>query len=118
MSTSVEGYINIPLIDDTLAWRTAVYSANQGGFIDNVNGSDDPLLTNPARVASLPGATTIPAVNTLLAKKDFNDVDYQGVRSALKYQANDEWDVLLQVMQQELNAQGTFAQDPTVGVSR
>jgi outer membrane receptor protein involved in Fe transport len=115
MSTSVEGYINIPLIDDTLAWRTAVYSANQGGFIDNVNGSDDPLLTNPARVASLPGATTIPAVNTLLAKKDFNDVDYQGVRSALKYQANDEWDVLLQVMQQELNAQGTFAQDPTVG---
>ena len=115
MSTSVEGYINLPLIEDTLAWRTVVYSANQGGFIDNVQGSDDPLLTNTARIANFPGATTIPAVNTLLAQDDFNDVDYQGFRSALKYQANDEWDFLLQVMQQELNAEGTFAQDPSVG---
>ena len=115
MSTSVEGYINLPLIEDVLAWRTVVYSANQGGFIDNVQGSDDPLLTNPARIANFPDATTIPAVNTLLAQDDFNDVDYQGFRSALKYQVNDDWDVLLQVMQQEMNAEGTFAQDPTVG---
>lgn len=115
MSTSVEGYINLPLIEDKLAWRTVVYSANQGGFIDNVPGSDDPLLNNPARVASLPGAVTIPAVNTTLAEKDFNDADYQGVRTALKYQANDDWDFLLQVMQQELNTEGTFAQDPAVG---
>jgi len=115
MSTSVEGYINLPLIDDTLAWRTVVYSANQGGFIDNVPGTDDPLLTNPARIANFPNATTIPAVNTLLAEKDFNDADYQGVRSALKYQFNDEWDFLLQVMQQELNTKGSFAQDPAIG---
>ncbi len=115
MSTSVEGYLNLPLIDDKLAWRTVVYSANQGGFIDNVPGSDDPLLTNPARIANFPGATTIPAVNTLLAEEDFNDADYQGVRSALKWQANDDWEFLLQVMQQELNTEGSFAQDPAVG---
>lgn len=115
MSTAVEGYINIPLIEDKLAWRTVVYSANQGGFIDNVQGTDDPLLLNPARIARFPNATTVPAVNTLLAEKDFNDADYQGFRSALKFQANDNWDFLLQVMQQELNATGTFAVDPTVG---
>ncbi|MBT5220238.1 MAG: TonB-dependent receptor [Woeseia sp.] len=115
MSTSVEGYINLPLIEDKLAWRTVVYSANQGGFIDNVAGSDDPLLNNAARIASLPGAVTIPAVNTALAEKDFNDADYQGVRTALKFQANDDWDFLFQVMQQQLNTEGTFAQDPTVG---
>ncbi len=115
MSTAAEGYINLPLIEDKLAWRTVVYSANQGGFIDNVQGSDDPLLTNAARVNSLPDAVTIPAVNTTLAEKDFNDANYKGIRTALAYQANDEWDFLLQVMQQELNTQGTFAMDPTVG---
>lgn len=115
MSTAVEGYINLPLIDDKLAWRTVVYSANQGGFIDNIAGSDDPLLTNAARVANFPGATTIPAVNTLLVEDDFNDANYQGVRSALKWQANDDWDFLLQVMQQELNTEGSFAQDPAIG---
>lgn len=115
MSTSVEGYINLPLIEDKLAWRTVVYSSNQGGFIDNVPGTDDPLLTNVARIANFPNAVTVPAVNTLLAEKDFNDTDYQGFRSSLKYQANDDWDFLLQVMQQELNATGTFAQDPAIG---
>jgi iron complex outermembrane receptor protein len=115
MSTAVEGYINLPLIEDKLAWRTVVYSANQGGFIDNVQGSDDPLLNNTARVNALPNAVTIPAVNTTLAEEDFNDANYQGIRTALAYRANDEWDFLLQVMQQDLNTQGTFAMDPTVG---
>lgn len=115
MSTSTEGYINLPLIEDVLAWRTVVYSVNQGGFIDNVPGTDDPLATNPARIANFPNATTVPAINTQLAQDDFNDASYQGVRSALKYQVNDDWDALLQVMQQELNTDGTFAQDPTVG---
>ena len=115
MSTAVEGYINIPLIEDKLAWRTVVYSVNQGGFIDNVVGSDDPLQDNAARVNNFPDATTIPATNTTLAKEDFNDASYQGIRTALKFEANDNWDFLLQLMQQQLNTQGTFAQDPTVG---
>jgi iron complex outermembrane receptor protein len=111
MSTSVEGYINIPLIDDRLAWRTVVYSANQGGFIDNVLGTADPLQYQP----SAQGKPRTPAYNTLLAEDDFNDADYQGVRSALKFQANENWDFLLQVMQQELNSTGTFAMDESVG---
>jgi len=115
LSNSVEGYLNIPLVEDSLAWRTVVYSAHQGGFIDNVNGTDDPLLTNPARIANFPNATTIPANNTVLAKQDFNDADYQGVRSGLKYKLNDDWNFLLQVMHQQLNTEGTFAQDPAVG---
>jgi outer membrane receptor protein involved in Fe transport len=115
MSTSVEGYINIPLIEDKLAWRTVVYSANQGGFINNKQGSEDPLLTNASRIARFPDAVTVPAYNTTLAEDDFNDADYQGIRSALKFEANDNWDFLLQVMQQELNGKGTFAQNPSVG---
>jgi outer membrane receptor protein involved in Fe transport len=115
MSTATEAYINLPLIEDVLAWRTVIYSVNMGGFIDNVVGSDDPLATNAARIRNFPDATTIPAVNTTLAQDDFNDSDYLGIRSALKYQVNDDWSVLLQVMQQELQTEGTFAQDPAVG---
>ena len=115
MSTATEAYINLPLIEDVLAWRTVIYSVNMGGFIDNVVGSDDPLATNAARIRNFPDATTIPAVNTTLAQDDFNDSDYLGIRSSLKYQVNDDWSVLLQVMQQELQTEGTFAQDPAVG---
>jgi iron complex outermembrane receptor protein len=115
MSTTGEGYINLPLIEDVLAWRTVVYSVNMGGFIDNVYGTDDPLSINPARIRNFPDATTIPAVNTTLAEDDFNDADYLGVRSSLKYQANDDWSFLFKVMQQELQTRGTFAQDPAVG---
>ena len=115
MSTSVEGYINIPLIEDKLAWRSVVYSSNQGGFIDNVLGSEDPLAINPQVKVRFPDAVTIPATNTTTAEENFNDADYQGYRSSLNFQANDKWDFLLQVMQQELNVKGTMAMNPTVG---
>ena len=112
MSTAVEGYINIPLIDDKLAWRTVAYSANQGGFVDNVQTTYDPLQFNAGTPAGIPRTLDN---NTELAGEDTNDADYQGVRSALKFQANDEWDFLLQVMQQELNTTGSFAVDPLIG---
>ncbi|MFT5438520.1 MAG: iron complex outermembrane receptor protein [Alphaproteobacteria bacterium] len=112
MSTAVEAYINIPLLDDKLAWRTVVYSSNQGGFIDNVQATYDPLALNASAPQNIPHTLDD---NTQLAADDYNDADYQGVRSALKFQANDNWDFLLQVMAQEMNATGSFAMDPTVG---
>lgn len=112
MSTSVEGYINIPLIEDKLGWRTVVYSANQGGFIDNVETTSDPLQFNARTPAGIPRELDN---NTGLAADDFNDADYQGIRSALKFRANDEWDFLFQVMHQELNVTGSFGMDPEVG---
>ena len=112
MSTAVEAYMNIPLIDDKLAWRTVAYSANQGGFIDNKQATYDPLQFNSGTPAGIPRTLDD---NTLLAKDDSNDADYQGFRTALKLQANDDWDFLLQVMQQELNTTGSFAVDPLVG---
>ena len=112
MSTAVEAYINIPLIDDKLAWRTVAYSANQGGFVDNVQATYDPLQFNSRTPPGIPRTLDN---NTDVAGKDTNDADYQGVRTALKWQANDEWDFLLQVMQQELNTTGSSAVDPLIG---
>jgi len=35
-NSSVEAVLNIPLIDDKLAFRTVIYSDSRGGYIDNV----------------------------------------------------------------------------------
>ena len=35
-SYNVEGVLNMPLIDDTLAARVVVYQDHRGGYIDNV----------------------------------------------------------------------------------
>jgi iron complex outermembrane receptor protein len=116
MSTSAEGFINIPLNDD-LSFRAAMYSVNRGGYIDNVAGtfSTDPAI-NSASVLDLgPDATYESASNLALAEDDFNDSFYQGGRFGLKYFINDSWSLLLQHTTQSLGADGVFDYDPEVG---
>lgn len=135
MSETVEAYVNVPLVDDKLAFRAAVYSAHLGGYIDNVPGtiSLDPnknpnsiiaardangnLLFNPdGTVQSTIGpATFIDASNEALAEENFNDSYYKGARVGLKWAVNPDWDVLVQHMRQELGADGVFDYDPAVG---
>ncbi|MFT6753844.1 MAG: iron complex outermembrane receptor protein [Candidatus Azotimanducaceae bacterium] len=111
MSNSAEGVINIPLIDDKLAVRMVGYSANQGGYIDNVAGTTS-LENNVAL-----GAQTefIRTGNELYVEDDFNDTSYQGFRISADYIINDEWSVLVQHMRQRLETQGSFGEDPLLG---
>ena len=119
MSTSVEGFINLP-ISDELAFRAALYSVNKGGYIDNVAGEFtlDPDI-NPDvadSVKALPEDTVYQSANnTSLVEKDFNDSFYKGARLGLKYDINDDWELLVQHTQQELGADGVFDYDPEVG---
>ncbi len=46
------------------------------------------------------------------AKNDYNPVDYVGGRVSLKWQVNEDWDILVSEMYQKLDAQGTFNQEP------
>lgn len=116
MSTSAEGFINVP-VNDNLSFRAAMYSVNRGGYIDNVAGtfSTDPAI-NSASVLDLgPDATYESASNLALAEDDFNDSFYQGGRFGLKYFINDTWSLLLQHTTQSLGADGVFDYDPEVG---
>ena len=112
LSTSLEGYFNFPLIDDKLAARVALYSAKEGGFIDNVLGTK--RIENPI-VSALPEAERLLADNNSLAGKDFNDATFQGIRGGLKFAIGDEWEVLLQHMHQELDTEGVWDFDPLLG---
>jgi outer membrane receptor protein involved in Fe transport len=127
-SETVETFINIP-VNDRIAFRAAMYSAEEGGYIDNVPGTftTNPIV-NPASLAPAPrvvdpdtGEVTGSAVsyatanNTALVEEDFNDAEYKGARFSLRGLINEDWDVLLQHSEQELRADGVFDYDPAVG---
>jgi outer membrane receptor protein involved in Fe transport len=52
-SYSAEGFINLPIVNDKLAVRLAVYSDHQGGYIDNVLGTYQ-MPWNPGGPGRLP----------------------------------------------------------------
>lgn len=116
MSTSAEGFVNIPLTDD-LAFRATMYSVNRGGYIDNVAGSFtlDPAINPQSSVDLGPDASYEAVTNQALVEDDFNDSFYQGGRFGLKYFINDSWSLLLQHTTQSLGADGVFDYDPEVG---
>ncbi|WP_308909126.1 TonB-dependent receptor [Pseudokordiimonas caeni] len=118
MSEGLEGYINVPVVDDKLAMRAVVYSINKGGYIDNVPGTFtlDPAVNPDSAVAGLPADTTYEAASNVdLAEEDFNDSYYRGVRIGAKLQINEDWSLLAQHTQQDLGADGVFDYDPEVG---
>lgn len=115
VSNSVEGFINIPIIEDKLAARFALYNAKEGGYIDNIRSTKQISLNNPTLLAAgiVPVRETVN--NNALAEDDFNDATYTGIRSSVKYAINDDWDVLLQHLHQEIDTEGVWDFDPTLG---
>ena len=116
-SHSIEGYLNLPLVNNKLALRAALYNVQRGGYIDNVSGSftTDPSINPDSSVALAPDATYQAAGNEALVKDDFNGSSYKGIRVGATYIINNEWDLLLQHSRQELDADGVFDFDPEVG---
>ncbi|WP_374764735.1 TonB-dependent receptor [Yunchengibacter salinarum] len=120
-SHKVEAHVNIPVIEDKLAFRGAFFSDNQGGYIDNVRGTKT-LETSPRFAeggfqgdADLSDVEFLEANNTELVEDDFNDTSYEGFRVGAKWLINDEWDLLVTHMRQKLNSSGVFDYDPEVG---
>ncbi len=113
MSNSMEAFFNIPLIDEKFAARVAMYNAKEGGYIDNVPGTKQITTANP----SLPVLPAIreTAFNDHLAEDNYNDATYQGVRVGLKYAFNEDWDLLVQQFHQEIETEGVWDYDPTLG---
>ncbi|MEQ1497907.1 MAG: TonB-dependent receptor [Novosphingobium sp.] len=142
-SGAANGYVNIPIIEDTLALRASAFVDRQGGYIDNVYGTFQmPLeLTNADGTAAicLPGAPATPACiarhgaagaaaraalpaatrptinNAAFARDDFNSATYTGGRIALRWAPSPDWTITVQDMYQTLDAEGVFQYDPALG---
>jgi len=120
MSGAVNGYVNIPVIEGKLAVRATAFVDHQGGYIDNVYGTYQMPLTGynaDGTVAfNLPSGSTRPTINNAAyAKNDFNDATYTGGRVSVKWEVAPDWNITVQDMYQELQANGTFQYDPTIG---
>jgi len=116
LSRGVEAYVNIPVIDDTLALRAVFYNINEGGYIDNIPGTftTDPSI-NPDSMAT-PTAVSYEATdNARLVEDDLNDSGYEGFRISGRYQITDDWRLDVQQTLQKLTADGVFDYDPEQG---
>ena len=117
-STSVSGVINIPLIQDRLAARAVIYDDVRGGYINNVPGTFSRSNTDVGIVDYFHGvvpANSTSLSNTSLVQNAFNPATYQGFRAEALYQINDAWSALIQYSQQELQTQGIFSEDQSLG---
>ena len=123
VSHSQQVYVNAP-VTDNLAVRLVAYHDRQGGWIDNIpndvaNGGFSPSIAvlNRNDISAAPIHPDSPfeaADNSALVEDDFNDATYAGGRVSLAYEANADWELLLQHTQQSLDTDGVFAYDPNL----
>jgi len=123
MSNSVEAFLNFTPADD-LALRVTVYNDNQGGWIDNIRNEPgqggyagsaiviDRISGGP--LSDPASAEVIAPNNDNLVEDDANDASYAGFRLGVAYEINDDWDLLVQHTQQQLDTEGVFAYDPNL----
>lgn len=134
MSNNVEGMINVA-ISDSLAVRGVVYVDHQGGYIDNVAGTQDvresarfrpegTVRANGVPVSSvragfqagvnLSGVNFLPASNATFVEDDFNDTTYAGGRISAVWEINDDWKLTVAHAQQQIESDGVFFSDPNL----
>ena len=133
-SNKAEAVVNLP-IGDKFAVRGVVFVDDQGGFIDNVPGSintsqsaryrsagtvrSNGVPVAPRRAgfqagADLSNVNFVDAQNGNLVENDFNDALYSGYRVGARYEFNPDWRLTVSVMQQSLETEGVFFQDPNL----
>jgi outer membrane receptor protein involved in Fe transport len=123
MSNSVEAFLNFTPADD-LAVRVTVYNDNQGGWIDNIRNepgqggyTGSAVVINRISGGPLTDPENIEVIapnNDNLVEDDANDASYAGFRLGVAYEVNDDWDLLVQHTQQQLDTEGVFAYDPNL----
>ena len=113
-SNAVEAYANIPIIDDTLAARIAVYNVKEGGYINNIRATKQIGLQNPGFGGVVPETRAV-ARNDQLAEDNFNDATYEGFRLGVRWAPNEDWDLQLQHTSQTIETDGVWDFDPTLG---
>lgn len=74
-----QGVVNIPLIDDVLAFRASAGLREMSGYIDAVRPDTIPTRVNP---------------DNIIESEDINDETHRAVRLSLKYAPNDSLTVL------------------------
>lgn len=129
-NTNLSAVLNLPLVAGKVAVRGVIYNDSRGGYIDNVpatftrkntdlgihyanfpavNGLCPDGLPN-AGFCVPPGSPVLK--NDTAGQRNINPVVYRGFRAELLYKINDDWDILVTQMNQYMEADGVFYQQP------
>ncbi len=98
-SYEVDGHLNIPIIDNTLTARIVGFYSKEGGWIDNVYGTDLALQNN----------------NAAAVKSNSNIWQVSGMRLAALWTVNDKANVLFNLTTQNDTTHGSWNSDPYLG---
>lgn len=136
-SYQAEAMVNVP-VTDTFALRGVVFLDDQGGYIDNVQGTRTirdsarfrpegtvranglPVNANragfqsdPATLAQLDANVNfLETNNSGLVEDDFNDTQYSGFRASALWEITPDWTVTIAHTRQSLESDGVFFSDP------
>jgi outer membrane receptor protein involved in Fe transport len=113
-NNSESAVLNAPLIEGKLAGRLVMFIDRRGGYINNLpatfarNSTDLGLADENGGI--VPQSPTINNYNQ--TGNAINPLTYQGVRGELLYKVNDDWNAVLSVMTQNMDAEGVFYDMP------
>ena len=104
---------NVPVVEDKMALRVAMYSDNEGGYIDNVHGYT-------ADMSAIDGSKYVQKHGTLdnahAVEENWNDDATNGWRAKLRWDMNDSWSATFTGMMQHVKTTGAGnAYNPYVG---
>lgn len=115
LNNLVQGFVNIPL-SDKAAIRAVMYNLQDGGYIDNIYGTNEhPVTVGFSNDPATQVGTLIQGPNTAYAQDNFNDVTKIGYRLSGLYNVSDDWSVEAGVIGQRLETDGVFDYEVPLG---
>lgn len=100
-NSTIEGFVNLPIVEGSTAIRLSGYSLYDGGFINN-------LLTTRN------WANGVTSTNAPWAGKDYNVQTVAGGRAAIKQIFSEGWNAVLTYGYQSEQHHGAWDEDPSV----
>jgi iron complex outermembrane receptor protein len=115
LNNLAQGFINLP-ISDRAAVRAVLYNLRDGGYIDNIPGTNEhPVTLGFSNDPATQVGTLIQGPNTSLAADDYNDVIKVGYRISGLYNISEDWSVDASVIGQTLETDGVFDYEERLG---
>lgn len=101
-SYALNGWLNVPLIEDTLAARFVAHTRDEGGWIDNVFG--ETFVQPDERFLS-------PGNNAAIVEDNYNEYSLTGGRASLLWNVTDNWTATLALIAEDNESDGAWGDD-------
>lgn len=117
VSNDLIGVVNVPLVEDKFAFRVAINSGKDGGYIDNVLGhTPNMMYGDPVGV----GWNNLPAnsgtlTNSHVVEKDYNNTDFFTAAISARFEFNENWGATASYRYSENISTGSDYYNPFVG---